>query len=345
MKLITQIFAYLTDFQYIYIILKPMFMIVDILNFRSLFPDENACVSYLKEQRLLKGVVCNQCGYTEHRWDAKKKVFECKKCHSRQSLRSGTVMQYSKLPLLYWFTTICLLTSTKKSFSAIEIQRKLKHKRYQPIWEMVCKLRDALGKRDAEYKLKGQVELDEGFFTIERPEDLKDEPLKRGHGSQNKAKVLVTVQSVETGIKPNRGRPSKAVGHLKMKLIPDLTAETITNSVKELLESNVDLTTDDSTSYINFRECVNSHVAVKSDKETTSKFLPWVHIAISNCKRLLLDIHHKLKNEFLQYYLNEFCYKFNRRDYGDRLFESAIFVAISYQSDFKSRIYGRTTCG
>ena len=153
---------------------------MNLLNFMSNFADEESCVTYLKEQRERRGVVCKHCGCTEHRWDAHKRCFECRNCHSRQSLRSGTVMQNSKLPYRYWIATMFLLMSTKKSFSTEEIRRQLGHKRYQPVWEMVCKLRDVMGKRDAQYSLDGQVELDDGFFTTERPEEEKDTPLKMG---------------------------------------------------------------------------------------------------------------------------------------------------------------------
>lgn len=59
----------------------------------------------------------------------------------------------------------------EESFSTEETRRQLGHKRYQPVWEMVCKLRDVMGKRDAQYTLDGQVEFDNGFFTTERPEE------------------------------------------------------------------------------------------------------------------------------------------------------------------------------
>ncbi len=74
-------------------------------------------------------------------------------------------MHGSKLPLMYWFAAMHLMTATKKPISALEMQRQLGHKRYQPIWEMMHKLRSVMGTRDDEYKLKNMVELDEDFFT------------------------------------------------------------------------------------------------------------------------------------------------------------------------------------
>jgi hypothetical protein len=100
-------------------------------------------------------------------------------------------MENSKLPFRYWFVTMHLLTATKNTFSALELQRQLGHKRYQPVWEMLHKLRSVMGKRDGKYTLKGNVEIDEGFFSTEVKEEEKDDAPKRGAGSQSKTKVLV----------------------------------------------------------------------------------------------------------------------------------------------------------
>ena len=141
------------------------------------------------------------------------------------------MMHASKLPMIYWFTAIHLLTSTKKTFSALEMQRQLGHKRYQPIWEMMHKLRSVMGERDAEYELTGTIELDEGYFT--KDSDLEEDvPLKRGVGSQQKAKVLVMVESEKEG-NPKKGKKSRKCGHLKMQVILDLKAETFKAVVKK----------------------------------------------------------------------------------------------------------------
>ena len=112
-----------------------------------------------------------------------------------------------------------------------------------------------MSKRDSEYEICGMVELDEGFFSKEVPDDEKDKPLKRGKGSQKKSKVL-----------------------------------------------------------------------------------PWVHIAIANAKRLLLDVYHDIRPEYLQNYLNEFCWKFNRRNFGEALFDRLMVAAVSYKNQFRYNI-------
>ena len=85
------------------------------------------------------------------------------------------------------------------------MQRQLGHKRYQPIWHMLHKLRDAMGKRNGEYVLTGRIELDEEYFSTEVSGKEKDKSLKRGRGSQRKSKVLVMAEN-EFVQSPKKGK-------------------------------------------------------------------------------------------------------------------------------------------
>ena len=140
-----------------------------------------------------------------------------------------------------------LLTSSKKSFSAKELQRQLGHKRYHPVWHMAHKLREAMGKRDGEYILAGRIELDEGYFSTETSKEEKDKPLKRGRGSQRKSKVMAESEFVESS---KSGQKPRRVGYLKMKVIDDLRSETINEQVKTLAGNATEIDTDASTSYV-----------------------------------------------------------------------------------------------
>ena len=105
---------------------------MNLLNFIQTFPDEESCIAHFKAQRDQIGVVCPRCGSKEHIWLNGKLRYECKHCHYRQSIRTGTALEYTKLPFRYWYVAMHLLTTTKKSFSTSELQRQLGHKRYQP---------------------------------------------------------------------------------------------------------------------------------------------------------------------------------------------------------------------
>jgi len=135
-----------------------------LLEFYKHYPDEQSCRDAFKNKREQEGIRCKKCGNTAHYWKKNREEWECKKCSYRTRLRAGTVMHSSKLPFLYWFIAMHMITSTKKSISAKELQRQLGHKRYEPIWAMLHKLRLVMGYRDSNYTLEGEVELDEGFF-------------------------------------------------------------------------------------------------------------------------------------------------------------------------------------
>ena len=124
-----------------------------------------------------------------------------------------------------------------------------------------------------------------------------------------------------------------------MIVIPDEKAKTIDAVAGKVIEKDSRLTTDDHKSYIHFKDMFTEHKSQVIDPKDISKVLPWVHIAISNAKTQLADMHHGIKPEFLQEYLNEFCYKFNRRYFGEDLFDRLVMIATSYRTDFEHRIY------
>ena len=243
-------------------------------------------------------------------------------------------MHGSQLPYRYWFIAIHLLTSTKKSFSASELQRQLGHSTYHPIRALLHKLRMAMGKRDSKYSLEEVIELDEGFFTTETGENEKDKPLKRGRGSQRKTKVVIMAES---SLSTKKGK-LRNVGHIKMFVIEDLKAETINSKVSGNIGKNSMIDSDHSTSYTNFHTLVREHRPKVIPKNEVGKMLPWVHIVISNAKRILLDIFHDVQSEYLQSYLNEFCYKFNRRYFGEKMFDKLMIVAVNYKNQIKYNI-------
>jgi len=311
-----------------------------LIEFTKHFPDEQSCKEAFKSYRLQQGITCKKCGSTSHYWKKNREQWECKKCHHRTTLKSGTVLHGSKLPFQYWFIAMHLITGTKKSFSAKEIQRQLGHKRYEPIWAMMHKLRSVMGLRDQVYQLKEEIELDEGFFeTVSITRD-KSEPLKRGRGSQRQTTVLVSIESrdADQSHNPKKHGKKKQVGYLKMKVIESLKKQEVTKAVKESVEKGTKIVSDKSTSYVDLDQDFEVDSKVIPKKEVV-KVLPWVHTAISNAKRLLLDVHHRIDDDFLQNYLNEFCYKFNRR-YFDNLFDRLLVAAVSYRWNYLGEPYG-----
>ena len=302
-----------------------------LLEFYKHYPDEESCKQSFKKYREQEGVTCLKCGCKNHYWKKKREQWECKKCSHRTTLKSGTVMHNSKLPFQYWFIAMHLITSTKKSFSAKEIQRQIGHKRYEPIWAMVHKLRIVMGLRDDEYMLNDEVELDEGFFeTVSITRD-KTKPLKRGRGSEKQTTVLIGAESkpVEDVKVSKKYSTRKQVKFIKMKAIESLKKNDMTKHVQNIIENGSKIISDGSNSYNDLQKFYE-HDGNVIPKKKINEVLPWVHKVISNAKRLLLDVHHRIDDDFLQSYLNEFCFKFNRR-YFDNLFERLIIAAVSYR--------------
>ncbi len=119
-----------------------------------------------------------------------------------------------------------------------------------------------------------------------------------------------------------------------MKVIEDLKSETINEMVKNSANNTTEVDTDDSTSYVDLKDYIPKHNSQVIPKDKVGEVLPWVHIAISNAKRQLINTFHDIKPEFLQNYLNEFCYKFNRRYFGEAIFNSLLVACVSYKNTF-----------
>lgn len=296
-----------------------------VFEFMQHFPDEISCKLHFKEFRENSGVICSKCGCSRQYWLQAKWQWQCSKCNFRTGLRAGTIMHKTKISFQKFYLCMSLMTMTKKGMSAKEMQRQLSHKRYRTIWVLMHRLRDAMGQREDFYKLSGSIEMDEGYFTHTIKEDQK---LKRGRGSQRKKNVAVLAEStlledIETGNKSSHFR------YAKMKVLDNHTATSLNEVMKEGVEKDSIIITDKSTSYEDFQKMFDCHFSYKSDKQITKTTLKWVHITISNAKRNLLGIYHMMQSKYLQAYINEFCYRLNRRYFGEKLFDRLIIASIA----------------
>ena len=310
-----------------------------ILEFSTIFTDEESCRSHWKAQREQTGIVCKKCGGIVHHWKEKQAMWTCHDCGFRTSLRSGTVMENSNLPFLDWYKSMHLITATKQSFSAKQLQRELNRKRYEPVWAMLHKIRFAMGQRDDNYVLEECIEFDDAFFSAfehelksEKTEGRLEEPLKRGKGSQKKSKVVVMVESIAaTPEEQEAGNYSKSrkLGHIKMLVVENLKKKTIDGVVEGTIDKGSTVRTDGSNSYNGIKDKVSGHeFEILHTSADVNRYLPWVHTMIANAKRTLLGIHYLIGKGYLQQYLNEFCYCVNRRYFGDKIFDRLIIAGI-----------------
>jgi transposase-like protein len=107
----------------------------------KIFNKEGICIRILKEIREQQGIICKKCGNKHHYWKNDKKKYECKDCNYRTSLKKGTIMENSNLPIKYWLSVMAFLNVTNENVSALKIQKELGHNRYEPIYRMVKKIR------------------------------------------------------------------------------------------------------------------------------------------------------------------------------------------------------------
>jgi transposase-like protein len=310
---------------------------MNLVEFKNRFPDEAACKQYLRVKREEHGITCKRCGSKHHYYIETIEKWECAGCKSRTNLKAGTIMVKSKLPVMYWFIAIHLMTSTKKAISALEMQKQLGHKFYEPIWYMLHKIRMNMGIRDSQYKLKGDIEMDDAFFEVVdevRRDELgnvikDDEDKKRGRGSQRQAKVLVMVESKENPLQDNPHKKGRIMGFAKMVVMDNLTSDDINQVVEDSLKYESKVISDGFNGYNKLKHIIRQHTPMAVPAKEAGKKLPWVHTTISNAKRSFLGIHHSIRREYLQNYLNEFCWKLNRRTFHTDLFDRMLMSGVS----------------
>lgn len=144
---------------------------MNIINFINRFPDEASCIEFIKEQRIQQGIICKKCSGCKHYWLENKVCFQCSSCGFRTSIKSGTVMESSNLPVSIWMMAITYITANKKGFSAAELQRLLGMKRYEPVFRMYHKLRVVMGKRNVRNMISERMMqnyLDEFCYKLNR---------------------------------------------------------------------------------------------------------------------------------------------------------------------------------
>lgn len=118
--------------------------------------------------------------------------------------------------------------------------------------------------------------------------------------------------------------------YLKMKVVDDLESNTINSEVKKAINKGSIVHTDGYKSYDKLSRIIEKYIKYNLQYDNSDKVLPWVHKAITNSKNLLKAIHHCVNLEYLQNYLDEFCYKHNRRYFNNRVFDRALIAAVSY---------------
>jgi len=266
------------------------------MDFEKMFPDEECCVNYLFEQRWPKGFVCPKCKNHGH-WELQGYVFECSNCHTQTSITAGTVMHKTRKPLKMWFKAFWWYSNNKTGISALELKRLLGLNSYQTAWSWLQKIRSNSIRIDRE-KLSGNVEIDETFIGG------RDIGGKRGRGSK-KVAVAVAVEKI-----------GRKTGRIRLSVMDDCSGDCIQSFVKENVLYGSNVITDGWPSYekLSTQGYTHSPRKIKKNKKDAASLLPGVHIVASLIKRFLLGTYQaKFARKHLQKYLDEYCFRYNRR--------------------------------
>ncbi|SFT88826.1 hypothetical protein SAMN05216474_2947 [Lishizhenia tianjinensis] len=117
---------------------------MNINQFIRLYGSEKKCISFIKTHREACGISCPKCNSNVTNWKEKHLYWRCK-CGKKISLKSGTLLESTKLKYAVWFKAIFLMTHVKKSYSTLELARLLGIKRYRTVWYLCMKIRTAMG--------------------------------------------------------------------------------------------------------------------------------------------------------------------------------------------------------
>lgn len=267
--------------------------------FQERFGTETQCEQYMFEKRWPNGFICPKCG--SHRFcRLSNGLYQCAACHHQTSVTAGTILQRTHLPLTKWFLALYLVSQDKRGISAVQLQKTV-GVTYKTAWYMLSRIREAMSRRDAQYKLSGTVEFDDAFFggpTVGK---------KRGRGTE-KHKVFVALSL------DGKGNPR----FLKMQVTENIKQA----SVRRFAENNIEKhTTIHSDGYRSYISALSEYDHRPKKYDPNSGLLHWIHIAISNAKAFILGTYHGLPGKNLDSYLEEFCYRFNRRNSHTNVFD------------------------
>ena len=281
------------------------------------FATEESCREYLYTKRWASGFVCPKCGVKDDPFQiTSRRKYQCKHCNHQTSVTAGTIMDKSRTPLKKWFLAIYLMSSDKRGCSALRLKRELKIA-YDTAWTMSHKIRNAMKKRDDGYQLSGYVEMDEGFFGS--PSEGEG---KRGRGT-DKAPVVIGLSLDE------EGHPR----FIKAKVLEAVNGESIVDFAYAAVEEGSSISSDGLRIYRLLAERGYIHLPENFNAVENPEHLKWLHIVISNLKSFLNGTYHGVAKVHLQTFLDEFCYRFNRRFWPNQLFARTL-VACSAAPPF-----------
>ena len=283
------------------------------------FGDESACRRYLARCRWPDGFACARCGEKAEPWTTARGYRHCRQCGSEVSTTAGTIFDRTRTPLRTWFAAMWFVTSQKDGASALGLKRVLGLGSYQTAWTWLHKLRSAMV-RPGRDRLGGSVEVDETYVGG------SDVGGNRGRGSKRKAIVAIAVEV----------HSPKGFGRVRMRQLPDVSASSLMPFVRDVVEEGSEIQTDGWGGYNELSKCGYQHerTVLSNTGDPAHVSMPGVHRVAALLKRWLLSTHQgSVSKKHLDYYLDEYTFRFNRRTSRSRgmlfyrLMEQAVMTA------------------
>jgi transposase-like protein len=293
-----------------------------VLELEARFATEEACRAYLFQLRWPEGFRCPRCGHAKA-WPVRR-LYECAQCRTQTSVTAGTIFQDTRKPLRLWFRAIWYVTSQKNGVSALGLQRVLGLGSYETAWVWLHKLRRAMVRPGRE-QLSGVVQVDETYVGGKHAGP-------HGRGALGKAIVLVAAEQDGAGI-----------GRIRLRRVPDFSGASLGGAITEFVEPGSVVQTDGLRAYGGVGPLGYTHRVVRAESAEGTDPLPHVHRVASLLKRWMLGTHQgAIEPSHLDYYLDEFTFRFNRRTSRSRgkLFYRLLQQAVAVEPVPADRIRG-----
>lgn len=265
--------------------------------FDAWFDTEEACREYIRRLRWPDGFVCPRCGAVAEPLAMSRSLLRCRACDRQVSLTAGTVLQDTRKPLRTWLLAMWFVTSQKNGVSALGLQRVLGLGSYETAWTWLHKLRRAMVRPDRDC-LSGEIEIDETY--VGGPEEGK-----RGRQTEDKAIVVVAAE------KQGRG-----IGRIRLRRVVDVSADSLIPFVQAVAVLGSVINTDGWSAYTRLPALGFQHhvTVISAGSDPAHVVMPRVHTVVSLLKRWLMGTHQGgIQHQHLDYYLDEFTFRFNRR--------------------------------
>ncbi len=276
--------------------------------FLDWFADNAACIEYLEDIRWPEGYVCPCCGVADEAYRTSRGRLICRHCRHQGTVTAGTVFDKTRTPLQSWLAAVWYITNQKQGVNALGLQRVLGLGSYQTAWAMLHRLRRAMIRPGRE-QLSGLVEVDESY--VGRSIATKGPAVKRAKKHANQAILRHTIVAVAVEIKPPKG-----FGRIRLRRVIDTSQTSMLPFVKDSIEPGSVIQTDGSWAYRSLSKngYRRQKTVMRGSPDPAHVSMPGVHRVAALFKRWLLGTHQgAVKPAHLDYYLDEFTFRFNRR--------------------------------